>query len=70
MPPRAVIDPIHDISSIVGGPVISGVFSDANCGNAGDDQPDVHPWVNAIKFTEKMVFKGFDLNIFNVDNNF
>lgn len=50
MPPIEFIDPIHDISSMESEPDRNGVWSDISCGNAGDDQPYVHPWVKAIKF--------------------
>lgn len=49
-PPNGSIDPIHEISLFVNGPVKSGVSSEANCGNAGDVHPTVHPRESVIKF--------------------
>lgn len=49
-PPSGSIEPIHEISSLVNGPVISGVSSEAKYGNAGDVHPTVHPNESDIKF--------------------
>ena len=43
IPPTQLIEPIHDNSSIVNGPVTRGDFSEDSTGKAGDGQPLVFP---------------------------
>lgn len=42
--PRLLILPTHDSSSVVSGPVVSGVLFDRRTGNADENQPILHPW--------------------------
>lgn len=41
--PILLIELIHEISSFDMGPVINGVLSDNNIGNAGLNHPTMHP---------------------------
>lgn len=50
--PIGAIEAIHDTSSNVNGPVVSGVSSDFNKGKTGVSQPTMQPWDNDIKLTE------------------
>lgn len=40
---KYTIDPIHDASSTVTGPLDNGVSSDRKIGNAGESHPKPHP---------------------------
>lgn len=41
MPPMLFTEPIHEIWSLVNGPVDNGVFSDDKIAKAGDAQPTI-----------------------------
>lgn len=43
MPANCVIEPTHEISSTVNGPLDKGVSLDCNVCSAGDNQPRPHP---------------------------
>lgn len=47
--PKLLIEPIHDSSSFVSGPVMRGVLFDRSTGNAGEVHPKVPPWLNIMK---------------------
>lgn len=44
MAPKLLIDPTHDNSSYVNGPVASGVLFDRSTGNADENHPMLQPW--------------------------
>lgn len=53
MPPMRFMEPIHDTSSNVNGPVSNGASGDVSSMSAGVIQPDAHPWEKGRRFAAK-----------------